>query len=142
VIVRYVTATYTVTFDGQGGTAPSPASKSVTYNSTYGTLATTTRTGYTFGGWWTATNGGGTQVLDTTVVTNTANHTLYAKWSVTTVSITRQGTQVEIAWTPAGGTLQSSPVLGTAAVWIPVGTNNPVLLPINDPTRFYRVVIP
>jgi hypothetical protein len=59
-----------------------------------------------------------------------------------TPSITLHGTQIEIAWTPAGGTLESSPELGPAAEWGPVDTNNPVLLPINHPTRFYRVAIP
>ena len=49
--------TYTVTFDANGGTTPT-ASKSVTYNSTYGTLPTPTRTGYTFNGWYTAASGG------------------------------------------------------------------------------------
>ena len=42
--------TYTVTFAPNGGSV-SPTSKSVTYDSTYGTLPTPTRTGYTFLGW-------------------------------------------------------------------------------------------
>ena len=71
-------ATYLVTFDANGGTTPT-ASKSVTYNSTYGTLPTPTRTGYTFKGWFTAASGG-TQVKDSTNVTITANQTLYAQW--------------------------------------------------------------
>ena len=70
----------TVTFDAQGGTTPNPASKNVTYASPYGTLATSARTGYTFAGWWTGINGTGAQVLTTTVSTNTAAQTLYAKW--------------------------------------------------------------
>ena len=59
-----------------------------------------------------------------------------------TLSVTLQEEQVQIGWTPAGGRLESSLVLGPDAVWTTVGTNNPVLLPINDPTRFYLVVIP
>ena len=53
---------YTVTADANGGTIPATtgwtvasgsktATKSVSYNSTYGTLPTPTRTGYTFLGW-------------------------------------------------------------------------------------------
>ena len=41
---------YTVTFNPNGG-AVSTTSKTVTYDSTYGTLPTPTRTGYTFLGW-------------------------------------------------------------------------------------------
>ena len=48
---------YTVTFDARGGSV-STSSKTVTYNSTYGTLPTPTRTGYTFKGWYTASSGG------------------------------------------------------------------------------------
>lgn len=70
---------YTVTFDSNGGTV-STKSKKVTYNSTYGTLPIPTRAGYTFDGWYTALTGG-TKVTEDTVVTATANHTLYARWS-------------------------------------------------------------
>ena len=91
-----LTSTYTVTFDGQGGTAPVPASKSVTYGSTYGTLATTSRTGYTFGGWWTGAGGTGAEVTATTAVTITSAQTLYAKWTATMTSTTP--VQVPYSW--------------------------------------------
>ena len=79
--------TCTVTFDAQGG-AVSPASINVTYDSTYGTLPTPTRTSYTFGGWWTGTDGTGSQVLSTTTVTITSDQTLYAKWTVSFYTLT------------------------------------------------------
>lgn len=69
----------TVTFESNGGTV-STNSKKVTYDSTYGTLPTPTRAGYTFDGWYTALTGG-TKVTTDTVVTATADHTLYAHWS-------------------------------------------------------------
>ena len=72
------TATYTVTFNANGGSTPT-ASKSVTYNSTYGTLPTPTRAEYTFKGWFTSANGG-TQITSITKVTLTSNQTLYAQW--------------------------------------------------------------
>ncbi len=72
---------YTVSFDPNGGSTPDPASISVTYGSAYGTLATTTLTGYTLDGWFTAASGG-TQVTPATTVTDASNHTLYAQWSV------------------------------------------------------------
>ena len=73
---------YTVTFDSQGGSSPSPESKVVTYGQIYGTLATTTTTreGYIFDGWWTEPNGNGTQVKISTEVTILSDHTLYANW--------------------------------------------------------------
>ena len=78
---------FTVTFDANGGNAPSSGSKSVTYGSTYGTLATCTRTGYAFDGWYTAASGG-TKVEATTKVAITANQTLYAHWTVKSFTVT------------------------------------------------------
>ena len=75
--------TYTVTFDAQGGTNADPASKIVTYDDAYDVLAATTRTGYTFAGWWTGAGGTGTEVTAATIVTLTAAQTLYAKWTYT-----------------------------------------------------------
>ncbi|MDR3364978.1 MAG: InlB B-repeat-containing protein [Clostridiales Family XIII bacterium] len=48
----------TVTFDGNGGGTPSPASKTVQYGSAYGGLAAASRTGYDFAGWYTLQVGG------------------------------------------------------------------------------------
>ncbi len=69
---------YTVYFDANGGTVARD-SKTVTYGSTYGTLPTPLRSGYTFDGWYT-TRSGGSRVRNTTEVTKKADHTLYAHW--------------------------------------------------------------
>ena len=58
---------YTITFNANGGSTPDPTSKSVTYDSTYGTLATTSRTGYNQTGWYTASSGG-TKIETTSTV--------------------------------------------------------------------------
>ena len=87
VTASFAANTYTVTFDEQSGTTPVPLSKVVTFDSTYGPLATTTRTGYTFAGWWTAASGG-TEVLSTTTVGITANQTLYAHWTANIYTVT------------------------------------------------------
>ncbi len=79
--------TYTVTFDPEGGTV-SPNSATVTNGTNYGTLPTPTRTGYSFAGWWTGDNGTGAQVTAATQVTATSNHTLYARWTVNTYTVT------------------------------------------------------
>ncbi len=82
---------YLVTFDSQCGSFPNPASKVVTYSQKYGELATTTREGYTFDGWWTEPNGKGTRVESTTEVSIISDQILYAKWKKHSYSITYDG---------------------------------------------------
>jgi uncharacterized repeat protein (TIGR02543 family) len=84
---QWTASNYTATFDAQGGSAPSPASKFVTYNAAYGTLATTSRTGYTLDGWFSAPTGG-TQVTAGTTVTTASDHTLYAQWTANSYTVT------------------------------------------------------
>ena len=73
--------TYTLTYNGNGGTA-SKTSQTTKYDTAWGALATATRTGYSFDGWYTAASGG-TQVTDTTVCKG--NTTVYAKWKLITL---------------------------------------------------------
>ena len=89
---QWTVDSYTVTFDGNGGGTPSSTSKSVTYASTYGTLATVARTGYTFNGWFTASSGG-TQLTSASTVAITGAQTLYAQWTINnyTVSFNMNG---------------------------------------------------
>ena len=68
-----------VQFNLDGGVGAADP-KIVTYGSTYGTLPTPTRTGYTFDGWFTAAEGG-VQVTESTRVTITATQNLYAHWT-------------------------------------------------------------
>jgi PA14 domain len=49
------------------------------------------------------------------------------------------GGNIVISWAPAGGTLQSSPSVGTGAVWTPAGTANPATIPISGTAKFFRV---
>ena len=79
---------YTVTFNGNGGTVSS-SSKTVTYLSQYGTLPKATRANngnikYTFEGWYTAATGGEkekvTKIESTTTYNTAGNQTLYAHW--------------------------------------------------------------
>jgi len=75
--------TYTVSFDSQSATtAANPATKTVTYPATTVDALPTApaKTGYTFGGWWTATDGGGTEF--TAGTTLSASLTVYARWTV------------------------------------------------------------
>ncbi|MEI6388907.1 MAG: InlB B-repeat-containing protein [Spirochaetota bacterium] len=73
---------YTVTFDSQSATtAADPATKTVTSPATTVAALPTapTKTGFTFGGWYTAADGGGSQFLATTTVS--AGLTVFAKWN-------------------------------------------------------------
>ncbi len=81
---------YTVTFNPNGGETLDPASKQVSYDSSYGALATVARTGYTFNGWFTAASGG-SLVTTSTPVTATANHTLYAQWTINSYTVSYNG---------------------------------------------------
>lgn len=83
---QWTANTYKVTFNANGGST-STASKNVTYASTYGTLPTPTRTGYTFAGWFTATSGG-SQVTASTKVSITSAQTLYARWTANKYAVT------------------------------------------------------
>ena len=82
-----VPKTYTVSFHVNYSGGTNPASRTVTYNSTYGTLPAPTRRGYTFGGWYT-TKALTTPVKSSTKVTTAGGHTLYAKWTANTYTVT------------------------------------------------------
>lgn len=84
---------YTATFNGNGGSTPSPSSITKEYNAALGTLPTCSRTGYTFLGWYTASSGG-TKISTTTVVTK--DITYYAQWSINSYTLT---------FNPNGGTV-------------------------------------
>ena len=53
----------------------------VTYGQPYGALPVPTRVGFTFAGWYTAKSSG-SRVTENSTVTATANHTLYAQWTL------------------------------------------------------------
>ncbi len=70
--------TYTVSFDGNGGT--NPGSVTVTYGGMYPALAESSLAGYTFTGWYTAPAGGDKAAAGDTVEI-TGDITLYARWT-------------------------------------------------------------
>ena len=84
---------YTVTLDNQSATTAGTTSVSATYGSAMPEITIPSRTGYTFGGYYTDKNGGGTQYYkaDGTSATNwnlEGAQTLYAKWTITNYTIT------------------------------------------------------
>lgn len=94
---QWTANSYTVTFDPNGGEAPNPTTKLVNYDSSYDTLATTTRTGYSFNGWFTAAVGGDL-VTTGTPVTIAADHTLHAQWTqlIVEIDVSRNATVIPV----------------------------------------------
>ena len=85
-------ATYTVTLNAQNGTGGS-ASATATYGAAMPAITMPARTGYAFGGYYTAANGGGTlyyTAAGTSARTwdKAAATTLYAKWTARTYAVT------------------------------------------------------
>jgi len=75
----WTAVSYAVTFDFNYVNAPESVTGSQSYDQTYQLPITPSRTGYTFLGWFTATEAGN-QVLSTTIVAETSAHALYAHW--------------------------------------------------------------
>ena len=79
---RWTAKSYNVKFDANGGTTPTMQSKKVKYKSKYGKLATTSRVGHDFQGWYTAKTGG--KKITANDIHLVASHsTLYAQWTTT-----------------------------------------------------------
>jgi uncharacterized repeat protein (TIGR02543 family) len=110
VYAQWTANSYTLTFDPQSGTVNS-TNATVIYGSVVGTLPTPTRTGCTFGGWYTAANGGGTKYEATTKYSTASNQVLYAKWEVNRYTLTfdAQGGTVN----PTSATVTYDSAVGT-----------------------------
>ena len=142
----------TVTFDAQGGTV-TPSTKAVYSGTAYDTLPVATRSGHLFAGWYTAPNGGGTQILSTTLITATANHTLYAKWTPTAPGATIYYVDGATGSDSAPGTTPAAPtktiqeaitrakandaILVFDGIYAPITTTNKTILiqSVNGPGR-------
>ncbi len=108
---RYTPNNYTVTFDAttNGGTCGTP-SKSVTFDAAYGDLPEATKDAKVFAGWYTTASGAGTQVTAETIVSNAANHTIYARFE-DTYSVTIQYKSGDVTLKPNGSTTASETAL-------------------------------
>ena len=73
---------YYVTFDPNGGSG-SVQTKTIKAVLDSGSFPTTSRTGYTFQGWYTAKSGGTKYTIDTLKSNQSSNVTLYARWKDT-----------------------------------------------------------
>ena len=101
---------YTLTANANGGSIPatsgwsgsgSTATKSVEFESTYGSLPTPTRSGYTFEGWYTAASGG--ELISQSTKMPSENTTIYAHWTQNLV-LTADANGGTFASVPSGWT--------------------------------------
>ena len=81
---------YYLNFNANGGYVDT-RSKSVTYNTTYGTLPTPVRDGYTFSGWY---NTDGQKVNSSTVYSEKNDIELIAHWQKNTYDLSLQGAAI------------------------------------------------
>jgi uncharacterized repeat protein (TIGR02543 family) len=113
---QWTPITYTIVFDGRGGT--SPINKSVPYDTAVGSLTDSTRAGYIFKGWYTAASGGSKVTSSTTNLRNTAGTvTIYAQWTAITYTITYSAGDTGVTHTnPTNYTSETSTITlnGTA----------------------------
>ena len=84
---KWTANTLAVTYDANGGSAPSGGSTSTTTGATMSSLASTSRAGHSFNGWFTASSGG-TQVTTSAGHGQTSNFTLFAQWTAATFTVT------------------------------------------------------
>ena len=111
VYAQYTPNEYTVTFDAttNGGTCGT-ASKRVTFDAAYGDLPEATKDAKVFAGWYTTASGAGIQVTAETIVSNAANHTIYARFE-DTYSVTIQYKSGDVTLKPNGSTTASETAL-------------------------------
>ncbi len=91
-IVLPITQTFSVTLNQQNGSGGT-TSVSATYGSAMPSITIPTRAGYAFGGYWTETNGNGTQYYTASGSSakkwdKTTSATLYAKWTARSYTVT------------------------------------------------------
>ncbi len=96
------TSNHTVTFNSNGGTGT--ISPQIANTSTALTLNSFTRTGYSFNGWNTEEDGGGTAYADGETYDFSADLTLYAQWLADTYTVTYNANGATSGTVPADQT--------------------------------------
>ena len=87
---KWTANSLTVRYDSQEGSSATGGSLSTTTGGTLASLPTTSREGYAFNGWFTASTGG-SEVTTSSPHGQTADFTLYARWTVRTYAVSFNG---------------------------------------------------
>ncbi|MBR5872053.1 MAG: InlB B-repeat-containing protein, partial [Oscillospiraceae bacterium] len=108
---------YSVVFDVDGGkvVSGSAETRNVTYDSAYGELPVLQKTGYKFEGWFSAKEGG-KEITAETIVSTASNHTIYARFSAVTYSITYNGIEGATNENPATYSIETGNITLNAPV--------------------------
>ena len=119
-VAQWVAETYTVTLK-HGDDADTSTTITVTYGKTYaeGGLASLTREGYGFNGWFTAAEGGEQVRPGDTVPVLEANTTLYARWTLGAFGIIYEngdGSGETVTSNPSSYTVESADIVLTDPV--------------------------
>ena len=88
----------TVSYNANGGQSDT-TNKTVQLNSEYGELPVPVREGYRFGGWFTTIDGN-EQITNDTIVCQSENHTLYARWISNTYYVKYDGNGADAGTMP------------------------------------------
>ena len=139
---KWTANSYTVTFDKQSGSGGSD-SVTAAFAGAMPSATAPTRAGYTFGGYYTAINGGGTQYYTAAMASaanwNIAdNTTLYAQWIINSYTITfdSAGGSAVTAITQNFGTTVTTPAIPTLSGYTFTGWSPalPATMPSNSQT--------
>ncbi len=136
-VAEWEANTYTVTLDKQDGTGGTN-SVTATYDSAMPSASAPTRTGYTFGGYYSEANGGGTQYYNADMssahIWDVAdNGTLYALWTANSYTVTLN------AIGGTGGTASVTAIYDSAmpSATAPTGTGYNFLGYYYNDTQYY-----
>lgn len=89
VYAQWIADTYSIKLEPNGGSV-SKTSVDVTYEGTFGTLPNPTRDNYIFAGWYT-NPAGGKVITASSILTNTNDLTIYARWNAKSYYVTFNG---------------------------------------------------
>lgn len=136
IIILYAT-NLTLTFNSNYGT-PTTSTQTIPANtSTNLSTNSFTRAGYSFANWNTQANGSGTTYANLAAISISTATTIYAQWSVNTLTITyntRGGSTISNGSTTTGGSISASPGTPTKAGydflgWATASYGTPITFP-------------
>jgi len=138
------TTGYNINFDAQGGSV-STSSKAVTYYSAVGSLPTPTRSGYSFMGWNTSTDGSGTTYTSSSIYFLNTDIILYANFD-SLAQVVTTGILASTYNTDTSSTDESSPSIQVEQVVGPKSLDKSTpevktAAPVDSPNSSIRVYV-
>ncbi|NBO55284.1 MAG: hypothetical protein EBU84_11980, partial [Actinobacteria bacterium] len=113
---QWTANTLNITYDANGGNSPVGGSATTITGGTISSLATTSRSGFTFSGWFTAPTSG-TQVTTSAAHNQTSSFSLFARWTSCGSSVVQSGLLLHL---DAGNSCSTT---GSTTSWVDISTN-------------------